>query len=202
MPMETTTNATPKSPTENLSIEKAEAVLENGVVPKQPEEPIDFDSQLKDLRTQSDTATSILAEKMSAYADWKTKMDSIRESLGMPSTDETYPSQNSIDEVKTEIERLKQEKETAVEGKDMNDLLNKLSTFSSSEINIIIATGKTPEDKEIQDKGAKKVKPGIMMQLLDMAYSGAKALTMSGLQKIAGGMQKVGTGIYVSAKKE
>ena len=120
----------------------------------------------------------------------------------MPQSDEIYPSQTSINEVKAQIERLKQEKEIAEEGKDMNELLNKLSTFSSSEINIIIATGKTPEDKEIQDKGAKKVKPGIMMQLLDMAYSGAKALTMSGLQKIAGGMQKVGTGIYVSAKKE
>lgn len=198
MNMET---AAARSANQEEEIKNAEKALETTGIPENPEELVDFDGQLKDITAKEDIANGKLNEKLLAYQDWKDKLNSVRESLGLEPVDEPYPGQSSIDEIRNEIERLKEEEKVAEDGKDMNDILEMLSALSPTEINIIIATGKTSDGKEIRGKGDKKIKPSILKRLLAFAYQGAKALTIAGFKKFMEGMEGIANGIYESEKK-
>jgi|GEM_PF-2968090 phosphoglycolate phosphatase-like HAD superfamily hydrolase len=195
--------AAQSAPIQEEELKKAEAKLEQlSAEPNSPEEkPMDFNGELQNIDSKTKVAEGQLSEKVKAYEDWKAKMEALRRDLGMPQKEESYPSQKAIDDVRTEIERLKEEKRITEEGKEMNDILAMLNTLPKSEIDTIIATGKTSEGRNITGPGGKKVKPEVLKKLIDLLMQGAKALLVSSFKKFLDGIEGIGNGMYETEKK-
>lgn len=190
------------APIEKEELRKAEEKLEQlSAEPKNPEEPMNFDSELQNIDSKSKAAEGQLSEKLKARDEWKAKLDALRKDLGMPPQDEAYPSQKAIDDVSAEIERLKEERQAAEEGKEMNDILEILSTLPASELDTLLATGKTSEGREITGKSGKKVKPDIFKKLLELAKQGFKALAVASFKKLLDSVENIGNGMYEGEKK-
>jgi len=164
--------------------------------------PIDFIKESHSLDSMLQDATKSLTEKQAAYDNWKKKLDETYASLGGSTPELKYPDQKTIDDQKAEVERLNIKKQELETGEEMEGLLTTLSLLPKSELKIIIETGKNSKGEEVRGKDGKKLKPEAAKSLAQLAFDGAKKITMAILSVVTGIIGGISSGMYESQEVE